>query len=161
VVYGYGGFMPDSIAQRLETLPKLVKTELNDLWREVFLAHPPSRLRRKLMVPILAYRLQEKAFGSMSAKTRGRLQQVARLLESESKSSVASVPSLKAGTRLVRQWREHVHLVNVEDSGYEYQGTRYKSLSQIARLITGTRWSGPLFFGIKPESTTSPSTEAQ
>ncbi len=49
----------------------------------------------------------------------------------------------------MRQWRDQVHLVNVEASGYEYQGARYQSLSEIARLITGTRWSGPLFFGIK------------
>jgi Protein of unknown function (DUF2924) len=57
------------------------------------------------------------------------------------------------GTRLVREWRDEVHLVNVQPNGYEYKGGRYKSLSQIARLITGTRWSGPLFFGIKSERT--------
>jgi hypothetical protein len=61
----------------------------------------------------------------------------------------------------VRQWRNQVHLVNVEANGYEYQGVLYQSLSEIARLITGTRWSGPLFFGIKNEQTRSRSKEAQ
>ena len=54
-----------------------------------------------------------------------------------------TVPAMKPGTRLVRQWRNEVHLVNVEANGYEYRGIRYQSLSEIARLITGTRWSGP------------------
>jgi hypothetical protein len=149
--------MLDPITQRLATLPGLSKTALLDLWQELFNASPPPQLRRRLMISILAYRLQERAFGSISAKTRGRLQQLTRALESSSKGSISSVPSLRPGTRLVRQWRDQVHLVNVEDSGYEYQGARYQSLSEIARLITGTRRSGPLFFGLKNETTASPS----
>jgi hypothetical protein len=61
------------------------------------------------------------------------------------------IPSIKPGTRLVRQRRDQVHLVNVEANGYEYRDGRYLTLSEIARLITGTRWPGPLFFGIKVE----------
>jgi hypothetical protein len=152
--------MLDPITQRLATLPGLSKTALLDLWRELFNASPPQ-LRRRLMISILAYRLQERAFGSISAKTRGCLQQLTRALEISSKGSISSVPSLRPGTRLVRQWRDQVHLVNVEDSGYEYQGARYQSLSEIARLITGARRSGPLFFGLKNEITASPSKEAQ
>ncbi len=64
-------------------------------------------------------------------------------------------------TRLVREWRDEVHLVNVEANGYEYKGGRYKSLSQIARLITGTRWSGPLFFGINGDRTSNTHEEVQ
>jgi hypothetical protein len=103
------------------------------------------------MIPILAYRLQEQALGSLTTVSRGRLRQLARAFEPNSGGSIPVVPALKPGTRLVRQWRDQVHLVNVETSGYEYQGARYKSLSEVARLITGTRWSGPLFFGIKRE----------
>lgn len=76
-----------------------------------------------------------------------------------SNSTISTSPSLRPGTRLVRQWRDQVHLVNVEAKGYEYQGARYQSLSEIARLITGTRWSGPLFFGIKNEQGSSNSKE--
>ena len=153
--------MPDLIDQRLADLPKLGKTALRELWKQLFSAPPPPQLRRLLMIPILAYRLQEQAFGSLHAASRGRLCQLARAFEANANSPISSVPSIRPGTRLVRQWGDHVHLVNVETNGYGYQGVRYKSLSEIARLITGSRWSGPLFFGIKGDQTSSKSKEAQ
>src|SRR5580698_5497296 len=153
--------MPDSTAKRLVTLPKLSKTELRELWEELFKTPPSPKLRGRLMIPILAYRLQELEFGSLSVKSRGRLRQLAKTFEANSSSTVSSIPTLKPGTRLVRQWGDQAHLVNVETSGYEYQGARYKSLSEVARLITGTRWSGPLFFGIKSEQGNGKSQEAR
>jgi hypothetical protein len=153
--------MPDPINQRLTSLPKVTKTALREIWKELFNALPPPQLRRHLMIPILAYRLQERAFGPLPAVNRGRLRQMARAFETNSNAAVSSIPSIRPGTRLVRQWGDQVHLVNVETSGYEYQGARYKSLSEIARLITGTRWSGPLFFGIKSDRTNSNSKEDQ
>jgi hypothetical protein len=153
--------MPDPIAQRLADLPKLNKTALRELWKQLFHAPPPPQLRRHLMIPILAHRLQEQVFGSLTAANRGRIRQLARAFENNSNSAVSSIPSVKPGTRLVRQWGDQVHLVNVETRGYEYQGARYKSLSEIARLITGTRWSGPLFFGIKSPQNQGKSKETQ
>ncbi|HWY21213.1 MAG TPA: DUF2924 domain-containing protein [Candidatus Acidoferrum sp.] len=147
--------MPDPIAQRLAALPQLSKTALFDLWKQLFNASPSPKLRRDLMIPILAFRLQEQAFGSLGARTRDRLRNLSRAFERDSDSAIPSAPQIRPGTRLVRQWRDQVHLVNVEASFYEYQGARYKSLSEIARLITGTRWSGPLFFGIKNAQTSS------
>jgi Protein of unknown function (DUF2924) len=113
------------------------------------------------MIPILAHRIQEQAFGSLRAGARGRLRQLSRAFERHPDSTVPSPPQIRPGTRLVRQWRDQVHLVNVEANGYEYQGARYRSLSEIARLITGTRWSGPLFFGIKNEQGNSKPKEAE
>jgi hypothetical protein len=153
--------MPDETAKRLGDLPELSKTALCYLWKQLFDAPPPAKLRRDLMIPILAYRLQEQAFGSLSAGARGRLRHLSRAFERGSESSIPCALQIRPGTRLVRQWRDQVHLVNVEANGYEYQGARYRSLSEIARLITGTRWSGPLFFGIKNEQTDSKSKEAQ
>jgi Protein of unknown function (DUF2924) len=153
--------MPDPMAERLAALPILSKTALCELWTQLFNVSPPSPMRRHLMVLILAYRLQEQTFGSLSSVNRGRLRHLARALESNSSDSISAIPTLKPGTRLVRQWRDQVHLVSVEASGYEYQGAKYQSLSEIARLITGTRWSGPLFFGIKGEQCSSKSKEAQ
>jgi Protein of unknown function (DUF2924) len=153
--------MPDPIAQCLIALPKLTKTALCELWKQLFNVSPPSQLRRRLMIPILAYRLQEQTFGSLSSVSRGRLRQLVRAIDTKSRGSISAIPTLKPGTRLVRQWRDQVHLVSVEASGYEYQGAKYQSLSEIARLITGTRWSGPLFFGIKGEQCSSKSKEAQ
>jgi Protein of unknown function (DUF2924) len=154
--------MPESIAERVAALPKLNRGALCDLWKQVFNASPPSQLRKDLMIPILAFQTQVQAFGPLSPANLGRLRQLARSFDKDSDSTIASVPAIKPGTRLVRQWRDQVHLVSVEAQGYEYQGVRYQSLSKIARLITGTRWSGPLFFGItKSVQTSRKSKEAE
>jgi hypothetical protein len=153
--------MPDAIAQRLADLPKLNRLSLCDLWKEYFKSDPPLHLRRQLMIRILAHRLQEQTLRSLSTASRGRLRQLARVFEPNSRSPIPGSPILKPGTRLVRQWRDQVYLVNVEAKGYEYQGARYQSLSEIARLITGTRWSGPLFFGVKSEQQRGRSKEIQ
>ena len=153
--------MPDPIAQRLAELPKLSKTALTKLWKQMFNVSSPCQMRRHLMIPMLAYQLQEQTFGSLSSVSRARLRQMARAFEANSSGSISAVPTLKPGTRLVRQWRDQVHLVNVETSGYEYQGVRYQNLSEIARLITGTRWSGPLFFGTKSEQSSRNSKEVR
>jgi hypothetical protein len=154
--------MPDSsVSQCLASLPTLGKAALCELWKQLFDVSPNPKLRRDLMVPLLAYRLQEQAFGSISAGARGRLRHLSQAFERNSDAAISSAPNLRPGTRLVREWRDQVHLVNVEDNGYEYHGARYQSLSEIARLITGTRWSGPLFFGIKNDSISSKAKEGQ
>ena len=114
-------------------------------------------MRKELMLRIIAYRLQEQQFGGLNDANCRRLQQLASAFEANSNAVVSTRPPVKPGTRLVRQWREQVHVVEVEPEGYQYKGARYKSLSEIARLITRTRWSGPLFFGLKSK----PSNESQ
>jgi plasmid stabilization system protein ParE len=153
--------MPDPVEKRLADLPTLSKAALSDLWKQFFHSAPSAELRRDLMIPILAYRMQEQEFGPLSARARERLRQLSRAFEEGSDPTAAGAPRIRPGTRLVRQWGDRVHLVNVEARGYEYQGTRYRSLSEIARLITGTRWSGPLFFGIKREFANAKSGEIQ
>jgi hypothetical protein len=148
---GLGGFMPNLAATPVAELTKLNKTALRRLWADLFYTDPPAKLRRELLIPILAYRLQEQEFGSISGQAKTRLRQLGQGFERNPDLALASIPSIKPGTRLVRQWRDEVHLVNVEANGYEYQGAKYQNLSEIARLITGTRWSGPAFFGIKNE----------
>jgi hypothetical protein len=142
---------------RIAQLPKLDRTALCDLWESHFRTSPPAKLRRDLMIPILAYRIQEQAFGSLKAAARNRLRQLAGGFAQGSGDLVKPNPSPKPGTRLIREWGDQVHLVNVGARGFEYKGGRYKSLSQIARLITGTRWSGPVFFGIKNDRSGIPS----
>lgn len=153
--------MPEPIAKRLADLGELSRTALRDLWKELFDASPPPKLRRDLMIPILAFRLQERALGSLNASACSRLRHLSRGFEKDVSHEIPSASTIRPGTRLVRQWRDQVHLVNVEANGYEYQGARYRSLSEIARLITGTRWAGPLFFGIKNETTNKKTTEAR
>ena len=142
--------MPDPTSERLASLRQLSKSALCDLWKHVFEVPPPSPSRRDFMIPILGYRIQEQVLGgALSSDSHRRLRQLACKFAADPNSAVSSEPSIKPGTRLVREWKGHVHVVHVEEKGYEYEGARYKSLSQIARLITRTRWSGPLFFGLK------------
>jgi hypothetical protein len=100
---------------------------------------------------LLAYRLQEQAFGGLKPAYKRRLRQLAESFEQNPSRIVKTVSParIKPGTRLIRQWDGQTHQVTVAEEGFEYKGERYKSLSEIARLITGTRWSGPLFFGLK------------
>jgi hypothetical protein len=98
---------------------------------------------------MIGYRLQEQAFGGLRASSSRRLLDLARQIEANSNAILVARPSAKPGTRLIRQWKERTHVVTVDDQGFAYEGHRYKNLSQIARFITGTNWSGPLFFGLK------------
>jgi hypothetical protein len=141
--------MPDPLTDRLTTLPTLDKVAICKLWEELFHAPAPPRLRRDLMLRILSYRIQEQAYGSLGQRSLARLRELARRIETHSDSMAHSAPTIKPGTRLVRQWRSETHVVQVEEQGYQYKDSRYNSLSEIARLITGSRRSGPLFFGLK------------
>jgi Protein of unknown function (DUF2924) len=138
-----------TITERVAGLSTIGRSALVNLWQEVFKTDPPPKLRKGLLIRILAYRLQEQAFGGLSLETRTRLRQLAKRFELSPQSRVSKSPTIKPGTRLLREWRGQTHLVNVEQDGYEYRDNRYQSLSEIARLITGTQWSGPLFFGLK------------
>jgi len=150
--------MPDSsISQRLASLPNLSKPALCGLWQQLFKKAPPPTLRKGLMLRIVAHRLQEQEFGGLSEASCRRLRQLVSAFEADPNAAVSTRPPIKPGTRLVRQWKEQVHVVEVDPEGYQYKGARYESLSAIARLITGTRWSGPLFFGLKGK----PSKESQ
>ncbi|NYF53516.1 DUF2924 domain-containing protein [Tunturiibacter gelidoferens] len=101
------------------------------------------------MLPILAYRIQEKAYGGLSPKAIARSQSLATSLRPQSRSRDEARQRFKAGTKLIREWRGKAHEVTLNDEGYHYIGKTYKSLSPIACEITGTRWSGPAFFGTK------------
>jgi hypothetical protein len=101
------------------------------------------------MVPILAYRIQEREYGGLSNVARKRLREIAKSIEPGKQVEGRRSSDLGQGTRLVRSWRGEVHEVEVSDGGFTYRGKRFSNLSQIAREITGTRWSGPVFFGTK------------
>ena len=153
--------MPNSsLTQRLASLPGLTRPALCGLWRQFFKKEPPPAMRKDLMLRIVAQRLQEQEFGGLSDPSRRRLRQLANAFEADPNAAISTRPPVKPGTRLVRQWKEQVHVVEVETEGYQYKGARYESLSEIARLITGTRWSGPLFFGLK-DKPSKQSQEAQ
>ena len=138
----------EDIRQKIKELPTLERSQLLDLWLTNFGKSAPVGIRRELMIPILAYRIQELAYGGSKKETIAKLRKTALGFEGKSTSWRRS-NRIKTGTRIVRQWGGKPHEVTVVNDGYLYRGTTYKSLSEIARQITGTRWSGPLFFGLK------------
>ena len=141
--------MSDDISSKIKQLPKMTTTALRHLWRQVFPNPPHPKMRRELMIPILAYRIQEQAYGELSQETLTKLRQLAREFE-RNPSASATMRRIKPGTRIIREWDGDTHEVTVVRDGYSYRGQHYESLSAIARKITGTRWSGPVFFGLKP-----------
>ena len=141
--------MDKHLTDKISALPALNKAQLLVIWRENFTKSPPPKLRKELMVPILAYRMQEKEYGGLSQSARRRLCEIARSIASEKRPQNEVQPHSEKGTRLLRSWHGKVHEVIVTDSGYVYRGSTFSSLSKIAKEITGTQWSGPLFFGTK------------
>jgi len=140
--------MSNDIAKQLECLPQLTRAELLSLWTEVF-GHPlRCRGHKDFLIACIAYRLQEQAYGGLRPNTRKQLRKIASEIEAGSSASL-DAPRIKLGTRLIREWNGNTHEVTVINEGFAYRGQPYRSLSEIARLITGTRWSGPLFFGLK------------
>jgi Protein of unknown function (DUF2924) len=141
--------MPENVKDRLAVLPKMGNAQLHALWEQLFKQAPPRQVRRGLLIRILAYRIQEQAYGGLNPATRKRLRELARKFEADPNAEIRGAPRIKPGTRLIRDWGGKTYRVTVLENGYEYAGQRYASLSEIARLITGTRWSGPLFFGLR------------
>jgi len=136
----------ESSNQLLEKLPSLGKTELKDLWQNSFSRPPSPRLRRELMLPILAFRLQEISHGGLTEQAQRNLKEAISALPLKRQSTPQK---FRAGTRIVREWKGKVHEVLIVEQGFEYEGKVFKSLSPIACRITGTHWSGPAFFGTK------------
>jgi hypothetical protein len=141
--------MPDSVLMQLAALNALPVATLKQKWRDLFDRDPPP-YNRRFLESRLAYRIQELAYGGLSHETLERLDALADELEGKGgkrRSSLQNRPI--AGTRLIREWRGVEHSVTVRQEDFEYQGRPYKSLSAIARAITGTRWNGLVFFGLK------------
>ncbi len=119
-------------------------------WRRLYRSHPPLHIRRDLLVLAIAWKLQEKVHGGLTAAQKRRLAGMAEELKKGGDLSAGPAIRLKPGSRLVREWRGETHDVLVLEDGFEWNGERHHSLSAIAREITGTHWSGPRFFGLKP-----------
>src|SRR5438270_974400 len=136
--------------EALARLPELDLGELRQQWRALYKADAPPHLSRELLVRAVAYRMQEAALGGLRPERQRQLRHFAQQLKESGEGRIRSRPALKPGTRLVREWRGRTYEVLVLDDGFSWQGTHYRSLSALARKITGTAWSGPLFFGLKP-----------
>jgi DUF2924 family protein len=138
-----------SSSRQLSGLRTMSRQQLADLWRGVFRTEPPAGVRREILIAFLAYRIQENVYGSLKADVRAELLRVTKCSDGNMPTKKrASIQRLRAGTRIIRKWRGENHEIFVTETSYEYRGDSYRSLSHIARKITGTRWSGPAFFGL-------------
>jgi len=149
----------DRMREALRHLPTMGRGELRTEWRRLYGIEAPIRPGRALLIAAVAYRLQEDALGGPGPELRRRLCKIAEAARHGSEVAPAA-PRLKPGTRLMREWQGRTHQVVVIDDGFLWQQAYYRSLSQIAREITGTRWSGPVFFGLKPR-TVAPRSHAE
>ena len=141
--------MADPVLTQLAALKSAPVGNLKRKWRELFESEPPP-YNRRFLENRLAYRIQELAYGGLSPETLECLDALADELEGKGSKRRGSLQNRPiAGTRLIREWRGVEHSVTVRQEDFEYQGRPYKSLSVIARAITGTRWNGLVFFGLK------------
>jgi hypothetical protein len=141
----------DPIPARLAALKMTPTPELKHQWRDLFDSEPPP-FNRRYLESRLAYRIQELAYGGLKPETIRRLERRGEELDrgDRSRRSIrADRDRPSTGTRLLREWQGVEQIVTVTADGFEWQGRPYKSLSAIARAITGTRWNGWVFFGLK------------
>lgn len=138
-----------TLATNLDSLRSLKPDELTDRWRDLFGSEPPDRLRRDLLIQALAYRIQEQTLGGLKAATRRLLERIAGDARARRPIAVEAKRPVTAGAVLIRDWHGTRHQVTAVKDGFMFQGRRFQSLSKIATEITGARWSGPLFFGLK------------
>lgn len=142
--------MTESVLARVAAIKAMPAPELKTMWRDLFGGEPPP-YNRRFLESHLAYRVQELAYGGLKPETVKRLEALARGVEVTNPvmRRIRTDQKPISGTRLIREWQGVEHVVTVRDDGYEYRGAPYKSLSSIARAITGTRWNGRVFFGLK------------
>jgi hypothetical protein len=146
------------MAQELQRLRELETYDLQVRWRRTFGRSAPHHLPKHLLLRILAYKLQADAFGDLDRETIRMLGQIAReaakakttgTKDTQVVPPVEEARGLKPGTLLVREHEGVLHRVTVQAKGFTYNGQSFRSLSEVARAITGTRWNGPRFFGLR------------
>ena len=133
---------------QLASLSGLDGESLEKRWRAVYGTAPPPGISPSLLVRAIAYRLQEKTLGGLKPSTRRLLQRIATDAATDQTTNTESARRLKPGAVLLREWHGVTHQVTVLEDGVRFRGQHYRSLSEVERVITGARWSGP-FFGLK------------
>ena len=138
------------VEAEVEQLRSMPIAGLRALWRAKFKSDPPKAFGPDLLRRSIAHEIQEDAYGGLDRATARLLNQlIAQYAKTPGK--IVLPRRIKPGAILVRQWKGTSHRVTVLQDGFAYEGKTYESLSEIARLITGTRWNGPRFFGLRPD----------
>lgn len=142
----------EQISSEIARLFELKASELKDLWRAVYGNEPPPRSSRKLLISAIAYKIQERAFGGLKPSVIRMLEHASVDLRGSRVPHARKITRASTGTILIREWQGKSHHVTVLARGVLYRKKNYRSLSQVARVITGCRRSGPLFFGLRVRS---------
>ena len=150
---GYNAEMDASVLARLAALKAMSVKELKELWASLFATSAPNNSRAFLEVRI-ASRIQELTYGGLSRDTRRTLDMLADEVEGKlvRKSMAVDARNPMPGTKLLREWNGAEHTVTILSDGYDWQSRKYKSLSAVAKAITGTNWNGFRFFGLRDKS---------
>jgi hypothetical protein len=140
----------EALAAEIAGLSKLGIDELRERWKAMYGKAPSREQGRSFLTRAIAHRLQERAYGGLKPSTRRLLVRFSE--ETASGGSPKKKPQIRKaqpGTVLIREWQGNAHRVTMLDEGVSFNGKRYRSLSEVAREITGSRWSGPRFFGLR------------
>ncbi len=152
--------LSDKVTARLAALTSSDLHQLRVQWRKLMRSEAPAHLTRSLLLRILAYKVQELAYGGLDRESVRYLDKIAERLEAGDRNPVPPVPDprrgrLRPGTMLEREHDGILQRVSVIDEGFSWQGTTYQSLSEVARAITGTNWNGPRFFGLRDKDSSA------
>ena len=141
-----------TVEAELDRLPTMRIVDLRNRYRELFRAQPPKAFGPDLLRRSIAYRIQERAYGGLSREHQGLLDQLVKAARAKPNGRLELPRRIKPGSELVRTWNRHTYRVVVLQGGFAYEGRIYMSLSEIASEITGTKWNGPRFFGLRRSS---------
>jgi hypothetical protein len=141
-----------AVEAELDRLPTTPIAELRLRYGELFRAEPPKAFGPDLLRRSIAQRIQEKAYGGLSRETQRLLDQLVKAAIAKPNGRLELPRRIKPGSELVRTWNKKTHRVMVMADGFAYDGKTFASLSEIASEITGTRWNGPRFFGLRSTS---------
>ena len=141
-----------AVEDELDRLATMPIAQLRVRYREVFRTDPPKAFGPDLLRRSIAHRIQEKAYGGLPCSTQRLLDQMMKTYVAKPNGKIVLPRRIKAGSVLVREWKGRSHRVMVLADGFAYEGDVYGSLSEIAVLITGTKWNGPRFFGLRSKT---------
>jgi hypothetical protein len=139
----------EKLVGEIAGLESLNVAQLKGRWRALYETEAPARFSQDLLIAAVAYRMQERALGGLKVTTRRLFQRVAADAHARRPLKLVPPRTLESGAVLIRQWNGVNYKVVVREDGVSFRGQHYRSLSAVARHITGSRWSGPLFFGLK------------
>jgi DUF2924 family protein len=141
-----------AVEAELDRLPTMRIVDLRIRYRELYRAEPPKAFGPDLLRRSIAHRIQERTYGGLSRDHQRLLDQLVKAARAKPNGRLELPQRIKPGSELVRTWNRRTYRVTVRESGFAYEGQTYESLSEIASKITGTRWNGPRFFGLRRSS---------